>query len=127
MSHGNRAAIMFAVGVFAGVMSIPALGQILPDVQGNRGSSWTPPPRFMEDRRPAPPTAAPTPGLGAGAGLLPGGLTQMQAMNLLAAEGFTDILPPVPTAYGGWIASASRQGRMVRATVDAQGKIAVRE
>jgi hypothetical protein len=120
MPHGNRAAIILAVGMFAEVASIPAFGQMVPDIQNNRAPGWTPPPRYLDQRPPTRWSAVPAPGTGSP----PGGISQMQAMNLLAAEGFTDILPPQPTAAGGWTAYAAWRGRKVRATVDPQGRVA---
>ena len=122
MPFRRRAVIVFTVGVLAVVAFLPASGQIVQDYHGSRGSSWTPPPRMFENRLPAPAPAVPPPL----AGVSPGGISQLQAIDLLAAEGFTQILAPVPTAYGGWMTSASWQGRKVKVKVDAQGRISRR-
>ena len=145
MPHGKRAAIMLVVGASAVAASIPAPGQTrdrfgspLPgdnpwSPSGGLGRPSPPLPRFEEPRRDLPPSAspwsspspwsvAPTPGTGAWTGAI----TQRQAMELLAAAGFTDVHPPEPNLDGSWTGLASRQGRTVRATVDPQGNISTR-
>src|SRR4051812_48130861 len=111
MPHGSRAAIMFAVGVSAMAASIPAQGQMLLTNPANDLGrlGWTTP-RSLERRPAAPWSAVPAPG----AGLLPGGITQLQAMNLLDAAGFANVAPPVPKSNGSWIGYASRRGQRVR-------------
>ena len=130
MPHAHRAAMILTVGIVATFASIPASGQIVPDAKNNRGSSWTPPPRYMDHAPAAPLFAPPAPGATLAPGGMPpltGGISQLQAMDLLTAGGFKNIMTPQPTAYGGWTAYASWQGRKVRATVDPQGKVAMAE
>jgi hypothetical protein len=125
MPHGSRSTLMFAFGVATMVASTPAWGQLTsPDV-GSQDSllGWSVPNDLLYQRPPpAPWSAAPAPQ----ARLSPGGITQSQAMNLLAAEGFTDILPPNPTADGGWTGYASLRGKKVRAVVDLYGNISTK-
>ncbi len=150
MPHGNRAAIMVAVGLSAAAAPIPALGQTPPalgqtppafgqtppppgqtpypgDPTTRLGRPSAPLPRFEEPRRdyspsPSPWSAAPT----SRPGSSPGGITQWQAMDILAAAGFTEIDPPVPRLDGSWTASViNRSGRRVRASVDVYGDVSV--
>ena len=116
-----RRSTLIAFGVATVVASIPARGQLVPEMNLNR-PMWTPPPRHMDDRPRPPWSAAPAPG----PGLSLGGMTQLQAMDRLAAAGFTNINPPDPTGDGGWAGYASLQGRKVRAKVDYEGKISTK-
>jgi hypothetical protein len=136
MPHGSRAAFMFAVGVSAMTAAMPALGQTSDRSRSQLPSDATsglarpdriPPPHFPEPRRdllpsPSPWSAVPAPG----AGSSPGVITERQAMNLLAASGFTGVHLLEPGIDGSWTGYASKQGRTVRATVDPQGNISSR-
>jgi hypothetical protein len=129
MPHRSRAAIMFAAGVCAVTVSIPAQGQMTGgEIRGTGGfTNISPrPPPFPEHRRREPPPSPPSPRSAApapGAGLSSGVITQRQAMDLLAAAGFTNIAPPDPRVDGSWTAYASNRGQRVRATVDPRGNI----
>ena len=125
MLHGNRAAIMVAVGLSAAVAPIPALGQTPSpgDPTTRLGRPSAPPPRFEEPRRYYSPSPSPWPSPG---GITPGGITQRQAMDILAASGFTGIHPPVRRSDGSWTASViNRGGGRVRASVDVYGNVSV--
>ena len=126
MPHGSRAVIMFAVGMSAVTASLPALGQTGDTTSGLARPDRIPPPRFPEPRRDPP--ASPSPWSAApafGAGSSPGGITQKQAMDILAATGFTSIDVPRPNADGSWTSFvySNREGRRIRATVDLRGNV----
>jgi hypothetical protein len=125
MPQGRHFIGLSVLGVTAIATALPAWGQtITPDINGNaRIPGWSVPQSSLYQRPPASWSTVPVPQ----AGLPAGGMTQSQAMDRLAAEGFTDILPPQPTGYGGWTGYASFRGRKVRATVDSGGKISVKK
>ncbi len=134
MPHRNRAAIMVAAGLSVVAAPIPALGQITGDPTSRLGRPPPPLPRFEEPRRdfspPPSPWSSPSPWSGAPTSRpgpwSSGGITQRQAMDILDAAGFTRIDPPVPNSDGSWTASAISRGERVRATVDLQGNISIR-
>jgi hypothetical protein len=129
MPHWSRVtAVMFAVAVSAATASMPAQGQTDPLTGNLARPDRAPPPRFQEPRRdffPSPSPWSAVPGRAA-AGPSSGVITQRQAMDRLAAAGFTDVLPPIPNRDGSWTGSAYMRGERVQATIDLQGNITAR-
>ena len=125
MPHRTRAAaIMFAVAVSAAAAPIPAQGQLDPFTGSLARPDRAPPPRFPEPRRDFSPSPSPwTAPSWSRTGSSPRVTTQRQAMDGLAAAGFTDVLPPIPNRDGSWTGHASIRGEKVQATIDLEGNI----
>ena len=136
MPHGTRIAVVFALVAGVAAAPVPVRGQ-----SDNRHGPATPfdvnalgrpdriaPPRFPEPQRGSPPPA-PSWGSPAGPAATPsfgGIMTEQQAMDRVAAAGFTDVRPLQPGYHGNWTGYASKRGRTVRVTIDPQGNVSTR-